>query len=96
MNASKSFPSEKRLQNGRDVTKNHGFDTEECIERVASSFNVPGVSIAMAQSSVDPECVKSVAGSDAAVPALQHIVKSRKLTMERSDPRKYVHYVSPV
>ncbi|KAK3224981.1 hypothetical protein Dsin_004843 [Dipteronia sinensis] len=87
VNASKLFPSEKRLQNGRDVTKNHGFDTAECIERVASSFNVPGVSIAMAQSSVDPECVKSVAGSDAAVPALQHVVKSRKLTTERSDPR---------
>ncbi|KAL5748408.1 hypothetical protein ACOSQ2_025705 [Xanthoceras sorbifolium] len=85
--ASKSFPSEKSLPNGRDITKNHGFDTAECIERVASSFNVPGVSIAMAQSSVDPECVKSLAGNDATVPALQHIVKSRKLTTERSDPR---------
>lgn len=92
--ASKSLPSEKRLPNGRDVTKNHEFDTVECIEHVASSFNIPGVSIAMAQSSVDLESGKSIAGNDVAAPAMQHIVKSRKLSTERSDPRKYVRTVS--
>ncbi|XP_062145815.1 polycomb group protein EMBRYONIC FLOWER 2-like isoform X1 [Alnus glutinosa] len=81
---SKSFPSEKEMLNGR-VGGNYGPDypgATGCIERVASSSNVPGVSIAMAQSSGDPECVKSLSGSDPTVPA-----KARKLSMERSDPR---------
>lgn len=76
------------MPNGR-VGGNYGPDYPGaigCIERVASSPNVPGVSIAMAQSSGDPECVKSLFGSDPTVP-----VKSRKLSVERSDPRKYVH-----
>lgn len=81
---SKSFPSEKEMSNGR-VGGNYGPDypgATGCIERVASSSNVPGVSIAMAQSSGDPECVKSLFGSDPTVPA-----KARKLSVERSDPR---------
>lgn len=76
------------MSNGR-VGGNYGPDypgATGCIERVASSSNVPGVSIAMAQSSGDPECVKSLFGSDPTVPA-----KARKLSVERSDPRKYVH-----
>uniref|UniRef100_A0A2N9FTJ8 Uncharacterized protein n=1 Tax=Fagus sylvatica TaxID=28930 RepID=A0A2N9FTJ8_FAGSY len=87
---SKSFPSEEDMQNGRVGGGNYGPDYPSvigCIERVASSSNVPGVSIAMAQSSVDPEFVKSLSGSDPAVPA----AKARKLNVERSDPRKYVH-----
>ncbi len=78
------------MQNGRVGGGNYGPDYPSvigCIERVASSSNVPGVSIAMAQSSVDPEFVKSLSGSDPAVPA----AKARKLNVERSDPRKYVH-----
>ncbi|KAG2676322.1 hypothetical protein I3760_12G047700 [Carya illinoinensis] len=84
---SKSFPSVKEMHNGR-VGGNYVPDypgAAGCIERVASSSNVPGVSIAMAQSSVDPECVKSVSGSDPAVPA-----KARKSSAERSDPRNRV------
>lgn len=69
------------MQNGLDYPGAAG-----CIERVASSSNVPGVSIAMAQSSVDPECVKIVSASDLSVSA-----KVKKLSVERSDPRKYVH-----
>ncbi|XP_044476998.1 polycomb group protein EMBRYONIC FLOWER 2-like isoform X2 [Mangifera indica] len=80
----------KKLQNGRDANQISGFDVAESIERVASSFNVPGVSIAMAQSSVDHECVKSLSGSEATAPAILHVVKSRKLTTERSDPRNRV------
>ncbi|XP_031257064.1 polycomb group protein EMBRYONIC FLOWER 2-like isoform X2 [Pistacia vera] len=82
--------NENKLQDGRDGDKNSGFDVAECIECVGSSFNVPGVSIAMAQSSVDPECVKSLSGSEAAVPTMLHVVKSRKITTERSDPRNRV------
>lgn len=92
---SKSFPCVKEMHNGR-IGGNYGPDypgAAGCIERVASSSNVPGVSIAMAQSSVDPECIKSVSGSDPAVPA-----KARRSSAERSDPRKYVHqgYVFPL
>lgn len=82
---SESLPSEKEMQNGRIGGANFGPDcpgASGCIERVASSSNVPGVSIAMAQSSGDPECVKSLSGSDPTVPA-----KARKLSIERSDPK---------
>ncbi|KAM3686913.1 hypothetical protein ACB098_10G038300 [Castanea mollissima] len=85
---SKSFPSDEDMQNGRVGGGNYGPDylsATGCIERVASSSNVPGVSIAMAQSSVDPEFVKSLSVSDPAVPA-----KARKLNVERSDSRSRV------
>lgn len=85
---SKSFPSDEDMQNGRVGGGNYGPDYPSatgCIERVGSSPNVPGVSIAMAQSSVDPEFVKSLSVSDPAVPA-----KARKLNVERSDSRRYV------
>ncbi|XP_030946936.1 polycomb group protein EMBRYONIC FLOWER 2-like isoform X2 [Quercus lobata] len=85
---SKSFPSDEDMQNGRVGGGNYGPDYPSaigCIERVASSSNVPGVSIATAQSSVDPEFVKSLSVSDPAVPA-----KARKLNVERSDSRSRV------
>lgn len=87
---SKLSPCARKLPNGRDGGITTGFNGADCIEHVASSFNGPGVPIAMAQSSVDPECVKSISGSDALAPAMLHVVKSRKLSTERSDPRKYV------
>lgn len=79
-----------------DQGKTSGVNVADCIERVASSFTGPGVPICMAQSSVDPECVKSLSGSDAVVPAMLHVVKSRKLTTERSDPKKYVFQICSV
>lgn len=65
--------------------ENNGPDcpsSMECIERVGSSSNVPGITIAMAQSSLDLDCAKLLSGSDPAPPT-----KTRK-TVERSDPRK--------
>lgn len=63
----------------------------ESLEHVGSSFNIPGVPIAVAQSSVDPECTKSSSVSD---PATMQVSKVRKLATERSDSRRYVkkHY----
>lgn len=84
---SKLSPSGRKLPNGRDGGITSGFNGADCIEGVASSFNGPGVPIAMAQSSMDPECVKSLSGSDAVAPAMLHVVKSRKLSTERSDTR---------
>eukprot|EP00257_Ricinus_communis_P022948 XP_015582811.1 polycomb group protein EMBRYONIC FLOWER 2 [Ricinus communis] len=91
-NASKSSSSEKDLHNSRHGAENYGveYPNVELIERVASSSNILGVSIAKAQSSVDSECVKSLCGSDHSLPAGIHVAKARKLTVERSDPRNRV------
>ena len=89
-NASKSSSSEKDLHNMRDGAENYGSEcptATELMERVASSFSIPGVSIAQAQSSVDPECVKSQSGSEPSLPPALHPAKARKLTVERSDPK---------
>ncbi|KAK2652353.1 hypothetical protein Ddye_012209 [Dipteronia dyeriana] len=66
----------------------------ECVQPVPSSFNVGGVSSAAAQSCTDPECLQSVAGNNLAPPAMLQFVKTRKLSIERSDPRKYVLFYS--
>lgn len=58
-----------------------------CVERVLSSHNVPGVSSATVQSNADPECVQSGPASNLAPPALLQFAKTRKLSIERSDPR---------
>ncbi|WCJ25807.1 Polycomb group protein VERNALIZATION 2 [Euphorbia peplus] len=84
-NASKSSSSEKDLQNLRHGAENFVAcypNGTELMERVASSSNIPGVSIAMAQSSVDSECIKSQA-----LPAGIHVAKAKKLAVERSDPK---------
>ncbi|OMP04013.1 Polycomb protein, VEFS-Box [Corchorus olitorius] len=84
--ASKSIPIEKDLQNGWHGGENFGPDytsATECLARVATSCNGPGVSIAMAHSPVDPDCIKSFSGSDTAVPP----AKTRKIMAERSEPR---------
>ncbi|CAL5364104.1 unnamed protein product [Camellia sinensis] len=60
----------------------------ECVERDTSSPNATGVSTATAHSYADPECVQSVPGSNLAPPAMLQFAKTRKLSVERSDPRK--------
>ncbi|GAV61307.1 VEFS-Box domain-containing protein [Cephalotus follicularis] len=87
---SKSVPSDMDLQNGRHGAENYGSDNPsatECIELVASSFSVPGVSIAMAQSHMDPECVKTLSGSDPVPSAMLQVTKTKKSTADRSDSK---------
>ncbi|XP_054809645.1 polycomb group protein EMBRYONIC FLOWER 2-like isoform X2 [Prosopis cineraria] len=86
-NLSKTSPSQKELQNGTQDGENYGpyhpgSGTTDYLEHVASSFNVPGVPIAMPQTSRDPECNKSVSRCEAALPA-----KTRKMNVDRSDSR---------
>ncbi|XP_057782161.1 polycomb group protein EMBRYONIC FLOWER 2 isoform X1 [Salvia miltiorrhiza] len=57
---------------------------EESADRDASS---PRASSATAHSYADPECVQSLPGSNLAPPALLQFAKTRKLSVERSDPR---------
>ncbi|XP_057475999.1 polycomb group protein EMBRYONIC FLOWER 2-like isoform X4 [Actinidia eriantha] len=59
----------------------------ECVEHDTSSPNVTGISSATAHSYADPECVQSLPGSSLAPPAMLQFAKTRKLSVERSDPR---------
>ncbi|KAK2426179.1 VEFS-Box of polycomb protein [Trifolium repens] len=84
-NMSRASHSEKNLQNEGNGGVKFGPDhpsTMDYTEHVESSFNIQGVSIAMPQSSEDPECSKSVYKSDAAQPT-----KAKKLNTDRSDSK---------
>lgn len=84
-----SLPCQKDLQNARPVAESYAIgkpSAVECIEHVASNLNETGVPIAMAQSSVDMECVQSISGSPTP-PAVLQFPKTRKLSFERSEPR---------
>ncbi|KAG5558265.1 hypothetical protein RHGRI_008261 [Rhododendron griersonianum] len=59
----------------------------EYLERDTSSPNATGVSSATAHSYADPECVQSLPGSNLGPPAMLQFAKTRKLSVERSDPR---------
>jgi len=86
---SRTSRNEKILLSGRNDGGKLGPDhlgTMDDLEHVESSFNISGVSIAMPHSSGDPECSKPICKSDPALP-----VKSKKLSMDRSDSRKYVN-----
>ncbi|CAL0331707.1 unnamed protein product [Lupinus luteus] len=84
-NISGTSSIQKNLQNGGQGGGKFDPDhpaTMDYLEHVASSFNIPGVPIAMPLSSGDPECSKSVHRSDPVVPA-----KTKKLNMDRSDSK---------
>ena len=55
----------------------------DCIEHGASSSNGLGITIAMAQTSVDLDSAKLLSGNDPPIPS-----KTKKITMERSDSKK--------
>lgn len=59
------------------------------LQFVWSSFNVAGFSSSTLQSYGDPGCVQSVSGNNFAPPMLL-FAKTRKLSVERPDPRKYL------
>ncbi|WVZ10457.1 hypothetical protein V8G54_014987 [Vigna mungo] len=90
-NVSRTSRNEKILLSGRNDGRKSGPDhpgTMDDLEHVESSFNISGVSIAMPQSSGDPECSKSICKSDPALPA-----KSKKLSMDRSDSRNVCKHI---
>ncbi|XP_057970843.1 polycomb group protein EMBRYONIC FLOWER 2 isoform X1 [Malania oleifera] len=77
-----------RLSSGNG--QNASLGAIDCAEYVASSANGTGVSIATAQSFVDPECVQSLSGGNFTPHAMLQFAKTRKLSVERSDPRNRV------
>ena len=86
MQVSGVYGIKKDLQNGWHGVENYGSDytsTIECVANVTTSCDGPGVSIAMAHSPVDHDCIKSLSGSNTAFPP----TKTRKIMAERSEPR---------
>ncbi|TXG70004.1 hypothetical protein EZV62_004939 [Acer yangbiense] len=77
----------RNLLSGGNGFRNASTGVAECAQPVPSSFNVVGVSSAAAQSCTDPGCLQSVSGNNLAPPAMLQFAKTRKLSIERSDPR---------
>ncbi|KAJ0099066.1 hypothetical protein Patl1_19810 [Pistacia atlantica] len=73
--------------NGGNDFRNASVGFAECAQSVTPSFNVAGVSGAAAQSYADPEFLQSVSGNNLAPPAMLQFAKTRKLSIERTDPR---------
>ncbi|GAV89333.1 VEFS-Box domain-containing protein [Cephalotus follicularis] len=69
---------------GNDLQNASIGAVERC---VPSNFDVAGVSGASAHSCADHECIQSVPGNNLAPPAMLQFAKTRKLSIERSDPR---------
>lgn len=78
-----------RISGGHDL-QNAGIGASLCMLYVTSSFNVAGVSSGIPHSYTDPGCVQSLSANNLAPPAMLQFAKTRKLSIERSDPRKYV------
>ncbi|OMO52251.1 Polycomb protein, VEFS-Box [Corchorus olitorius] len=72
---------------GGNILPNARIGSVECTQHVPSSFNVAGVSGAAGQSYSDSERLQSVPGNNLAPPALLQFAKTRKLSMERPDPK---------
>ncbi|XWS47714.1 hypothetical protein CRYUN_Cryun13aG0007900 [Craigia yunnanensis] len=72
---------------GGNILQNARIGSMECAQHLPSSFNVAGVSGAAGQSYSDSERVQSVSGNNLAPPAMLQFAKTRKISMERSDPR---------
>jgi hypothetical protein len=77
-----------RFSGGNDL-QNASVGAAECIKLVSSIFNVAGISSATPQSYADPDCVQSIPGNNLAPSTMLAFAKTRKLSIERSDPRKY-------
>ena len=85
------FNTDKRaLVPGGNILQNARIGAVECTQHLPSSFNVAGVSGTARQSYSDSERVQAVSGNNLSPPALLQFAKTRKISMERSDPRKYV------
>ncbi|KAF9624263.1 hypothetical protein IFM89_009171 [Coptis chinensis] len=90
----KAFLNENDTWNSSHTVESNGAvdaSVVECLECVASSPNVMGISAATAQSSVDPECLPLSSGSNLGPSAILQFAKARKLSAERSDPRKQLY-----
>lgn len=91
---SKALLHEKQMLSSRHKSESYGSDNHraaECAEPVSSSADITGVSTATAYASTSNECGQPVAGNNLAPPAMLQFAKTRKLSVERADPRKYTN-----
>ncbi|CAH9121605.1 unnamed protein product [Cuscuta epithymum] len=72
--------------NGHQTTKD-GMNNLDTVICDASSPNATGVSLATEHQNPDPDCSQSLPISSLAPPAMLQFAKTRKLSVERSDPR---------
>lgn len=73
---------------GGNDFRNVNVGVAECAQSVTPSYNVVGISGAAEQSYADPDCLQSVSGNNLAPTAMLQFAKTRKLSIERTDPRK--------
>lgn len=69
-------------------SENHG--PGECGGPVTSSFDTVGFCAATAQLSTSNDCSQPLSGSNLMPPTMLQFAKTRKLSIERADPRKWV------
>ncbi|XP_044468213.1 polycomb group protein EMBRYONIC FLOWER 2 isoform X2 [Mangifera indica] len=73
--------------NGGNDFRNVNVGVAECAQSVTPSYNLVGISGAAEQSYADPDCLQSVSGNNLAPTAMLQFAKTRKLSIERTDPR---------
>jgi len=81
-----------RLLSARHKSESYGSDNNrvaECAEPVTSSPDIAGVCTATAYASTSNEYAQAGFGNNLAPPAMLQFAKTRKLSVERTDPRKY-------
>ncbi|XWS51558.1 hypothetical protein CRYUN_Cryun12cG0186900 [Craigia yunnanensis] len=74
---------------GGNILQNARIGAMECAQHLPSIFNVAGFPGTARRSYSDSERVQAVSRNNLAPPALLQFAKTRKISMERSDPRKY-------
>ena len=63
------------------------------LDYVTNRINIAGFLSTTLHSSNDPDCIQSISGHHIA-PTMLQFAKTRKLSIERADPRQYVFHVS--
>lgn len=87
---SKALIHETQLLSSRHKSESYGSDNHhaaECAEPVTSSADIAGVSTATAHASTSNEYGQPVAGNNLVPPTMLQFAKTRKLSVERADPR---------
>ena len=72
---------------------NAGIHVLMFLDYVTYSINIAGFLSTTLHSSYDPDCVQSISGHNVA-PTMLQFAKTRKLSIERADPRQYALHVS--
>ncbi|XP_008810364.2 polycomb group protein EMF2B-like isoform X2 [Phoenix dactylifera] len=82
--------SETHLMSARHKSESFGSENHyaaECIEPGSSSPDTIGICAASAQASISNDCAQRGSGSNLAPPTVLQFAKTRKLSVERTDPR---------